>query len=511
MPRYVSVLMHRHKLNSMLVYFVVGGMSAFLAWDSPTRAMPVEAIQRSCFAVLAFFALGTFCFLRAKQREGTLHLSNLSVWLGVLFFAEFGVAPCVAALLGYEEWDYALFVAMSLATAGSAAYWIGTSVLSRLPRVTGYIARFKRPAHTRLRWIIGLFLLSTVCKLALITAGLYMYAGTGDLKHFESISFVQWLVVPANFGWFALAMMCTERFGTEPCNSVKRWTWVILSVNLLFGLVSGMKSEILMIPLIVFIMSRLVTGRTWWTAGFGIGVLLVLMYPVHSYFRQNLRDAGGVGSVGKGVDLAARSLNEATTENSSYELLQGGFEASVNRLNLLSTLHWLLNDGGTTDLKGGEKAWMVPIYAFVPRVIWPDKPVLDKGRRLSLAMGAGDATSTAVTPFGDLYILGGAWAIPAGMFFLGVLIQAFANLVQGTYDAKKLFIYMLLFQKCMLPEADLFLFWSGIVQTAVVACVVGFAVYGGAPWALSAVSRGEAEDIERAAISLETHASAASA
>jgi hypothetical protein len=126
-------------------------------------------------------------------------------------------------------------------------------------------------------------------------------------------------------------------------------------------------------------------------------------------------------------------------------------------------------------------------------------------------MGAGDATSTAVTPFGDLYILGGAWAIPAGMFFLGVLIQAFANLVQGTYDAKKLFIYMLLFQKCMLPEADLFLFWSGIVQTAVVACVVGFAVYGGAPWALSAVSRGEAEDVERAAISLETHASAASA
>ena len=60
---------------------------------------------------------------------------------------------------------------------------------------------------------------------------------------------------------------------------------------------------------------------------------------------------------------------------------------------------------------------------FIPRVVWPDKPVASEPRRYSdLYFNYGD-NSFAITPIGDLIRNFGPVGVPVGMFLLGILLR----------------------------------------------------------------------------------------
>src|SRR5437588_12444062 len=82
-----------------------------------------------------------------------------------------------------------------------------------------------------------------------------------------------------------------------------------------------------------------------------------------------------------------------------------GIDHTLQRMDLLTSVAEVLALGSRASmLKGDERWWMLPFYPFIPRFLWPSKPILDKGARFSLALGNPETTATAITYPGDLYL-----------------------------------------------------------------------------------------------------------
>src|SRR3546814_15261390 len=76
-----------------------------------------------------------------------------------------------------------------------------------------------------------------------------------------------------------------------------------------------------------------------------------------------------------------------------------------------------------------------PAYAFIPRVIWKEKPSGDLGLWYThVVMGLGSYSSTAMGPVTYLYFAGGALAVFVGFMGFGILQKVLLDrksVVQG--------------------------------------------------------------------------------
>ena len=61
------------------------------------------------------------------------------------------------------------------------------------------------------------------------------------------------------------------------------------------------------------------------------------------------------------------------------------------------------------------------LYGLVPRIIWPDKPIVSRGGWFTNYVGSDIASATAMTSFGELYWNFGFVGVALGMFIIGAL------------------------------------------------------------------------------------------
>jgi len=116
-------------------------------------------------------------------------------------------------------------------------------------------------------------------------------------------------------------------------------------------------------------------------------------------------------------------------------------------------------------------------YAFIPRILWPKKPVVSRGAWFTTYIGMAprpqEATSsTGMTAFGEWYWNFGLVGEVAGMFLIGMLLGGLWRLV-GTYpiyDPIRMLLYSaILVDSVMLPEAS----------SVLVAMVALYLLFGG--------------------------------
>jgi hypothetical protein len=124
------------------------------------------------------------------------------------------------------------------------------------------------------------------------------------------------------------------------------------------------------------------------------------------------------------ADAQNGSLGEvaATEENTVTERLDGvaGREFSGEYL------AYLIQDATAGGFRGGQTMEYL-LYAFIPRVLWRDKPSVSRGQWYTAELGAASSeetatTSSALTAEGELYWNFGIAGMIAGMVALGWLI-----------------------------------------------------------------------------------------
>jgi hypothetical protein len=100
-------------------------------------------------------------------------------------------------------------------------------------------------------------------------------------------------------------------------------------------------------------------------------------------------------------------------------------------------------------------------YAFIPRLLWPDKPSLSKGSWFTVYLGFSPreseaTTSTGITATGELYWNFGIVGVISGMLLIGMLIGAVWRLAGA--DPRGQLLHMLLYTSLLvdimnMPEA----------------------------------------------------------
>jgi oligosaccharide repeat unit polymerase len=161
------------------------------------------------------------------------------------------------------------------------------------------------------------------------------------------------------------------------------------------------------------------------------GILLVVFLVLGMIYGTTFRNVKGSESA-QSIDLYTSNIFSTFDEVGRYDnshLLEFAFASMAERLDALSSMAVVVST--YEQLQPYEQSygldnniWKDTTTFFIPRVVWPDKPVASEPRRYSdLYFNFGES-SFVITPMGDLLRNFGVIGVPLGMLLLGIILRA---------------------------------------------------------------------------------------
>jgi hypothetical protein len=473
-----------------LFILVLVSLTAVL-WGA-TFVVGAKGIQfEQYLLLLGFLGLTSAIFIFTRIKGNHLGIFHFPVFLTLLVFVRFGLAP-VASFLDPADLDrnfdghYAFLLrALAYVVIGMLAFWTGCHLVSRKawshrPASVLRLSRQTQAGHSSLVWAGVIYAVVFVARLYLLHAHLYLYTASWK-AYYAHLSSLQVLEAISTLGGVSgLILVTIEKYFHPSALPCRLFFWGIFASECVWGLASGMKGHALQPFITVAIVSSLIERRfkKGWVAFALLG--LIVLYPFSNNYRRLVQHKGGLTSP-TGVasaSLKALSVTEHDEDGTSG-WVQNGWLMSVRRADMLTSFGLVLWLGPKTVLlRGKERWWMVPYYPFIPRFIWHSKPILDKGRRFSVATGSTITSSMAITYPGDLYATYGLPGIVLGMFLLGIVTQGLTNTITGIVDKRHLFVYAAMFIPTIHLETDTFSYMTSLIKSFVILSVISLVIFG---------------------------------
>jgi hypothetical protein len=475
-----------------LVLMCVAALAA-ATWGWALIAAPESRQLVAFLIVLGVYGTGSALFIASRMRDGRFRFFDIPTFVALLAFVEFGLAPMACFLIegqfdpGFHGTHASFVRTLAYFALGMTAFWAGCRIaVYKTPAMITPEASatndsdLSAPIGPAVMWALGLYAVAFTVKAYLLQNFGYDYGASQDL-YLDHLAAMQVANVVFQLGTYALVILAIERSFHPLSLDRKVFFWIVFLTECCWGLVSGMKGNLLQNFVLVAVVSSMAERKLkkGWIVAALLG--LVVIYPFSIQYRELVRsrsdEAMGVGGA---QTIAAAALEQATaTDSTAADWLESGVRSSVSRLNLLQSVAAVLALGPEADwLQGDERWWMLPFYPFIPRFLWAGKPVLDKGRRFSLALGLGDQTSTAITYPGDLYFEFGMPGLLVGMLLFGLIAERLTKRYGVPGSKRRLFIYTGVFMTFVTSiELDAFDFWSTLIRSLVILCAVAWIVY----------------------------------
>ena len=274
---------------------------------------------------------------------------------------------------------------------------------------------------------IGLGISTKLLKLSL---GIYGYtAATAALNRYSAIlSPLKYLEMVSTAGLLFLAF---HVFSFPKDRRALLVLVVATTLEVLFGILSGFKYQVVAPVLVVAIAYLLHYQRLPFKFILPGMVVLFLAYQVVEPFRKATGYGGGKQY--STTELVSKSLSATASAETGdrKDLILGFFTAISFRTNLsvFSALSMKLGVGDRRffpDLDTRRQVLLSPVLAYVPRAVWPSKPVLALGGGIftqQVLRRKDDPTSVTPGPFGYIALSTGSvgWMLA---FFLVVGVAA---------------------------------------------------------------------------------------
>jgi hypothetical protein len=485
-------------LSSLHVAVLLSLAAGAVLWGE-TFMRGGEGLQLQRYlALLGFYGVSSAVFVVSRIRRAKLQLFEIPVFLTFTCFLQFGLIP-LRNFIDPAQLDEHLSAngeelvqALAFVILGMAAFWMGCVLLrhingDRIPLGLGAhgVVPKSRQAGVLLAFG-GLYAIGFITRVYLLRNHLFSYTTSMD-KYYGNLASMQVLNYVSQFGTLALIVATIERYRRRHDRLWRMLFIAALISEVFWGLISGMKGQVLQNFLVVALVSSFVMRKLnlrWFVILF-FG--LVLLYPFVNAYRAALNSGGAeVTSFATAAEAGQIALNKTgEDESTGGDFWREGLDHALTRLDLLTSVANVLSLGPRASMvKRDVHWWMLPFYPFVPRFIWPSKPLLQEGGWFTVALsgGSGDAktigSSTAVTYPGDLYLQFGWLGIPVGMFVLGVITQWFTNRVSRSVEPRDLFLYTAVFLLGFSIELDAFDLWATLLKLLAILCVVRLVVYG---------------------------------
>jgi hypothetical protein len=210
---------------------------------------------------------------------------------------------------------------------------------------------------------------------------------------------------------------------------------------------------------------------------------LIAIYPLINSYRTIVRSrvSDSVTSMSTASEAMQGAAGQAARQGGTASgWVARGWSSAMNRLDMTQEVALLLAyQDRAYMLQGDWRLWMIPFYPFVPRFIWPGKPVQDIGGRFTRLLGGNETTCSSPTIPGDLYVLhGGIPAVLLGMFLVGLAAQWLTNPIKRCPSKRNLFIYGCMFFAVANWENDFFAYSTGTIRSFVIVQILASILYG---------------------------------
>jgi hypothetical protein len=430
-------------------------------------------------AMMGCFVLLAIGYLSLYGLSG-LAWCSVPVLLTLYALVTFIAMPAWRFAAGYDLVDSLYVHAMFLTLIGLTAFWIGSLAVKKEMRMQ-FVPRARRTS-SRVAFMSGMMLVLGVgAKLVMWRTGLFSYIADPELRE-SSLWFIQWLAFLGNLLDAALIVSAIEVLGKRsagPFMKIVFWLSVVFSIG--FGVISGMKGEILH-PLLSLMFIYGITNRRIHRIAYLFFLLPVLIYPFSNAYRYNLSKGYGaqVNTIEGLEAVLEKSLDDVVASPfTRSKVVSQGFDDTTSRFSYLTYVRDIISLPDPSLLKGDENIWLAPLYPLVPRVLWKDKPVFNKGLRLTAAKGRPANSSSALTPIGDLDSMYGTSGVVVGMFLYGICLQMYMNWVANkAISERRLFVYISMLAILINLEADVVGYLQGAVQFGVVFMLMSYVIYG---------------------------------
>lgn len=322
--------------------------------------------------------------------------------------------------LPYTVWIIAIgFAGLVLGFLNPAGYWAGAKLSNYLP------SRDLDPEKYQLAASI-LLIFGVINSVFSLMMGLFGFQRAAEIGSFDGLIYLSTLFwLQGSFIlWYIL-------FSKPKWNSGSTFIFILLIItSLIKAAFSGNRGSLLQI-MIVVALAYVMAGRKFGPKQYVFAAILLIFGLIvgiiyGTTFRRLKGDEGQTDASQYTQNISATFDEIERSDNAA--VLGSGLMMLAERFDTFSSVAIVVSN--YEELAPYEESYGLDdnIYKdttsfFIPRVIWPDKPVASDAHKYSDLYFNKDDNAFAITPMGDLLRNYGIWGIPIGMFFLGVLIR----------------------------------------------------------------------------------------
>lgn len=406
------------------------------------RTLTVDAAMPFATSVVALLLLCGAEVIRHRRKD-SLWLADpcvlVTLWIFGIYYGLSNILYLLEDQAAVQFTDFAGMTDLTILACGACfLMWRGYG-LRLLGGAGRWVARLlpepkgndRLHAGLALYWCAILFLASVVARVVTINLGLYGYAQDEE----SSTQFLDYLYVLgtiSRLGILVLGALSLVAFSSKVID--RRLVWAIAAavfVEMGFGLISGFKQSAV-IPLIVvagcyYIARKKVPVALLVAAAATLFMAYFLIQPFRTArFMDSAFDS--TSTIALAAGLARYATEYADSRESFYSET---FEQILGRLNLTGIGAEGLVFAREVGSAAGDPNFMegfllFPLLAYVPRIVWPDKPMETVGSwytQVVLGRPEDYVTSAGMGPLTFLYFAGGVLAVLIGFLLVGVLFR----------------------------------------------------------------------------------------
>jgi hypothetical protein len=404
-------------------------------------ALSVTLLSIAALAVVTATPAGTGGL--SRWRLGPCYL----VWSALAF----GIAPLTwllpqtgsATRITLDSVVLALFLFGLSLVPWTAGYCAGPphAVRDLAGKGVGLLLRGTTPVigSSRIPWILyGVGSLARVASVA--ATDRFGYVGDPSVVVVRAGPFDFLLQMIATCTLFAIAAAAYRAF-SDGIRGGRLTLWTLVGVEVAVGALAGGKQYFLLSVLAVLIPYAALRGRLAMRVVLAGGlVFLLVAVPFNASYRQAVRYDQGPLSPAAAVGAAPAVLSEVLAADSPREVLVSSAVQMLHRVRTVDGAAITVQlTPSTIPYHSPVELASAPVVGLVPRMLWPDKPLLTGGYEFSQAYYGTPSnlyTSSEITPLGDLYRHGGVLTVVVGMLLLGMGVRLFDTLFRPEQDPR---------------------------------------------------------------------------
>lgn len=411
---------------------VVATVTVFLAFpllssiDAPDRSK--VALGGALLTMMGFVSLPVMAPSGVRISLATF---RVGAWMNISFILQFGLTSFLWVVDTPQDVNRVQISWIPNAQMASAVGWLCVIIGYRLGsglRFSGTRARRREAWRDRAISIrgVGLLMVLGVAGTAInIASNNYGFASDVTAQLNAPSPFTYMFALMGGLLGVAVLLASGEYARTR----APSWLLILvvaLSISLLNGTFSGMKSALIQPFLAALLGFGMVRRRLPWKSliATALAYLLIVAPFVYGFriaIRQGSERKAAIDVITDLPGTIRESFDNAEgfkVESAFWRFSQVSYVAPVTELSPTAV-----------PFRSPVELVQAPLISIVPRLVWPGKPVLDVGLQLTQEYyDSNTVNAAAITPFGDLYRHGGWLPLAFGSVVLGLLARVIDNL-----------------------------------------------------------------------------------